>query len=74
MKKARSLFYAKLYGESDTAIIFFNFNNLAIGIWDLKSQGQGGTQKKIVIKFRFMVLKMTAQITDQPRKQKREKL
>ena len=27
MKKARSLFYGKLYGESNAAIIFFNFNN-----------------------------------------------
>ena len=46
MKKARSLFYGKLYGESDAAIIFFNFNHLATGIWDLKSQSQGGDQKK----------------------------
>ena len=42
MKKARSLLYGKLYGESDAAIIFFNFNRLATGIWDLKSQSQRG--------------------------------
>ena len=38
MKKASSLLYGKLYGESDAEIIFFNFNRLAIGIWDFKSQ------------------------------------
>ena len=60
MKKARSLLYGKLYRESDAAIIFFNFNRLATGIWDLKSQSQGGDQKKIVEKYGFIVFKMTA--------------
>ena len=63
MKKARSLLYGKLYGESDTAIIFFNFNCLATGIWDLKPQSQGGDPKNIVIKYGFIVFKMTAQNT-----------
>ena len=45
MKKARSLLYGKLYRESDAAIIFFNFNRLATGIWDLKSQSQWGDPK-----------------------------
>ena len=38
--------YGKLYGESDAVIIFFNFNRLATGIWDLKFQSQGGDPKK----------------------------
>ena len=42
-----SLLYEKLYGESDAAIIFFNFNHLATGIWDLKSQSQGGDPQQI---------------------------
>ena len=62
MKKARSLLYGKLYGESDAAIIFFNFNRLATGIWDLKSQSQK-SKKKIVNKYRFIVFKMTAKNT-----------
>ena len=63
MKKARSLFYEKLYGESDAAIIFFNFNRLARGIWDFKFQGQGGDPKKIENKYGFIVFKTTAQNT-----------
>ena len=46
MKKERSLLYGKLYVESDAATIFFNFARLATGILELKSQSQGGTQKK----------------------------
>ena len=46
MKKARSLLYVKLYGESDAATIFFNFARLAIGIWDLKSRSQWGDPKE----------------------------
>ena len=53
----------KLYGESDAATIFFNFARLATGILDLKSQSQGGTQKKIVKNYGFIVFKMTAQNT-----------
>ena len=46
MKKARSLFYGELYGESDAAIIFFNFNHLVTRIWDFKSQSQGRDPKQ----------------------------
>ena len=60
--------YWKLYGESDAAIILFNFNRLATGIWDLKSQSQGGTPKKIVKKYGFIVFKMTAQNTQTEQK------
>ena len=40
MNTSGSLIFVKLYGESDAAIIFLNFNCLATGIWDLKSQSQ----------------------------------
>ena len=59
MKKA--LLYVKLHGESDAAIICFNFNRLAMGIWDLKSQSQGEDPKRFVNKYGFIVIKMTAQ-------------
>ena len=59
MKKARSLLYEKLYGESDAAIIFFNFNHLATGIWDLK----------IIKNYEFIVFNLTAQKTQsEPKK------
>ena len=45
MKKARSLLYVKLYGESDAANIFFIFNQLATGIWNLKSKIPRGDPK-----------------------------
>ena len=41
-----SFLYGKLYGESDAAIIFVNVSRLATGIWDLKSQRQGGDPQK----------------------------
>ena len=42
MNISGSLLYGKLYGESDTAIIFFNFNCLVTGNWDLKSKIPSG--------------------------------
>ena len=46
MNISGSLVYGKLYGESDAAIIFFNFNHQAIKIWDFKSKIQRGEPKK----------------------------
>ena len=50
-------------GNQIQQLFFFNFNCLATGIWDFKSQSQLGGTKKIVIKYVFILFKMTAQNT-----------
>ena len=61
----------KLYGESDAATIFFNFAHLATGIWDLKSQSQGGDQKNYCQEIWVYCIQMTAQNTHtHPKKHK----